>query len=266
MQTWSFIGDAVTCNASIIHLDYYHDLNINSSNSSEVQLIQISNNSLTFIPSDSNKKFSNLIAIYLGSCSISYLDSFDLYFYENLQWLSLSNNLIEHIPEGFFSHTPHIKAIYFYGNRLKSVGESLLQPLKQLKFANFIDNSCINQFASTAAQIQGLINDLEENCKNETETTTSAASPTTTSTEASELEPTCGEGSIKDRICFLEIQNEFLLRKNENLRGQLDDINRKLDAISEGLFGFTQVQQAILMSLSLNDVNYENFPEILTEK
>lgn len=248
-EIWTLLGEAMTCKATLTFLysqNFTYDGNL-SGDASEVQMIKISNKSLSYIPKDMRTVFSNISAIHLGSCGINYLNNNDLENYKIIQWLSLSQNQIEYVPENFFKPTPDIKAVYFYGNRIKSVGFNSLQPLKYLKLANFRDNICISQFASTSEQIEKLMYDLNENCIN------------STIIPPNDLQ--CGEGSISDRICNLESKNEILVQQNDDLKSELSEVHRKLDEIREGLFGFSKIHQAILGRLSLHEKEEKNYPE-----
>lgn len=270
-SNWVNLGDTYTCfgvltNYNNTALDLVTGTHQPGNGYLDVEMVYIANDTqLTFIP-DVTYYFENIKALYLSSCNIRDLKGNELDNYQNLTWISLSRNKIEYIPSDFFRGTPYMATIFMYENRIKYVGIGLLSSLSYLTSANFNDNACISRAASTPNDLQWLMYYLTLNCSDDVRTTnnyppetSTTLQPTTTrETTTQSPEPqTCSKGSINEKICFLEKQNEILLKKNHELNWKLDDVSRKLDDISENLFGFTQVQQSILMSLPLG--GSENF-------
>jgi hypothetical protein len=226
-------------------------------NDSSVEMVYITNNTdLDYIPSFGSK-FRNLTGLGITLCNLKNLYEHDLISYPNLRWISLRGNKIENIPGNFFTYTPSMETIFFYDNKIKSVGRNLLSSLNNLTYASFMDNVCTSRVASTPNDLQWLIFYLSVDCPEEETQTSPTETPTTESPVNSTTSnpPTC-KGSISERICNLETQNQILLGRNQDLSSMLDDVNRKLDMISENLFGFTQIQQAILMSLPVDNIKY----------
>lgn len=246
VQEWSYLDEAAaTCDGKVNQDNNTSITSVpesNKFNNLKVQMFKVTNDSLlTFIPQKISTFYPNFLAIYLGSCKISKLNSNDLSDYKNLQWLSLSHNQIEHIPKNFFASTPDIRAIYFYGNKIKSLAANLFNPLVNLSFANFMSNECINQHSNPNAIIE-FVGNLSEQCEDLSDTVDK---------EQPVEEPSCGEGSVKDRICYLEIQIEVLSRKNDAINSKLDKIITKLNDMDAGIFGINAVQ------LLLNSVQSE---------
>lgn len=267
ITNWSNLGDAYTCEgilSNISDIYYYSHSGIHQSgkSDSDVQMLYIINNTnLDYIPKYGDH-FKNLTALYISSCGIKNIYVTDLISYPNLRWISLSKNLIEIVPGNFFVYTPNVETIFLYENKIKEVGRGLLNSLDNLIFANFKDNVCIDRLALTPNDLQLLTYQLLADCSNNDQTNTTQTPTTTTEAprNSTTQQPnyTCGKGSISERICYLETQNEILLRRNDELSWKLDDVNRKLDMISENLFGFTRIQQAILMSLPMNGFKFGN--------
>jgi uncharacterized small protein (DUF1192 family) len=99
---------------------------------------------LTKFPRGFGNIFPNLRFIEVNRCSITTLKREDLVDVGNLQGLWLSENQITALQNDLFETVQGLQYISFYKNHLKYIGSNLLTPLKNLKQANFKDNTCIN--------------------------------------------------------------------------------------------------------------------------
>lgn len=237
--TWNTIGSSYTCvtipsdiesNRSLTSVTGNH---LSGYSNVDVRAIYITEcRNLTFIPQRMGNFFPNVAGLVIDFCGISTLNGNDLNGHNNLQWISLINNDIEHIPGDFFSQNSNMSFAHFNQNMISSVGENLLISLESFQLAHFWENVCINDGANQAAFIPNLIMNLRNNCAVPEDTTTPIPSTTTTlsTTTSSTSEPTC---DINETICDLQMQNENLLHQNAEMKEKLDYLSKKLDSITE---------------------------------
>lgn len=76
----------------------------------------------------------NLQFFKITNSKFSRIISWDIKAFHALVELDLSFNDIEELPENLFQHTPYIRQISFWRNKIKVIGEKILDPLRDLKF------------------------------------------------------------------------------------------------------------------------------------
>lgn len=130
----------------------------------DVKLFMIENQNISMIPRNLNLIFPNLEGIIIESCNLKSLSSYDLKNYPKLKFVYIGNNQIYNLPGDLFENNLHIEWLTFRNNYTKTIGTNLLKNLKNLEFASFIRNTCINRKAQSKLEIQQLINDIERNC------------------------------------------------------------------------------------------------------
>lgn len=178
-------------------------------NHSDVESINFSDcTGSTFIPRDMLNFFANLIGIRLINCGILILSGNELNEYQNLQLFAVESTRLERIPGNFFASTPQITVIGFAENNLKHVGSKLLQSLNNLAWISFFDNDCINQTATSSAEIPSLITNLTANCIDIFEETTVTSTTITTSEVTPEMTTeeettTMGSEDVKENFIML---------------------------------------------------------------
>lgn len=234
--TWNLIGTRYSCitspsdinnNQSLTGVTGNHQQGNSNANVTVVFIYECT--TLPFIPRGIDSFFPNIVGLSMDFCNISSINGFELYGYDHLQWISISNNRIEHIPGNFFSQNPNMQFAHFNNNRISSVGVNLLTTLESFQLAQFWQNVCIDQGADNASSMPNLISNLRVNCAVPEDTTTL---PTTTlsTTTSSTPEPTC---DINETICELKIQNENLAQQNAEIREKLVYLSKKMDMTME---------------------------------
>jgi hypothetical protein len=198
---------------------------MNGKSNDDVGLFFIYNDTtLTFFPKDMEYFFPNLIGLYFNGCNIFTVNGDELNHFGNLSWFSLTfQPNLERIPGNLFAKTPLIYTIYMYSNRIKHVGENLLDSLEHLRYAHFGNNFCVQKVATTRADIPSLIEHLRTNCTDTTEEITSTPS-----------EPTCGD--VNEIVCRVE-QN--LMKLNSELieiSEQLTKDNEEMGLIFDKIY------------------------------
>lgn len=82
----------------------------------------------------------------------------------NLAVLIVNDNAIAQLDGDLFQQSPRLAFIDFQGNLIENVGANLLSNLNELTFVSFINNPCINEFATTPYQIESLRVQLLTQC------------------------------------------------------------------------------------------------------
>lgn len=90
------------------------------------------------------KSFPNLITLKLHNAKLDNICSFYLKGFDKLGYLFLDYNHIEELPSDLFKHTPNLQQISFASNKIKFIGEGILEPLKNLKSFDLRYNPSIN--------------------------------------------------------------------------------------------------------------------------
>jgi hypothetical protein len=180
IQNWITIGHMYTCNivgvdfcgnethvthAKGTHLPNYSNKNVSGvATGVETPLSDCSKFHLDIIPKGFAKVFKNLTGLRLDDCGIREIVAEDLVEYPDLTRFDISRSQIKEVPAGFFDVTPNMRSISFDYNRIKSVGAGLLDKLAQLEYADFTENSCIDEKAETKEAVEELKQELTAQC------------------------------------------------------------------------------------------------------
>lgn len=105
----------------------------------------------------------SMLSLAMLNCTLIRLYSDDLVGYGNLQALSLRQNYIEEIPQGFYEHVPNLVNTNMLENHIARVAPNILAPLHRLTSANFVSNRCVD-FAADISTLSILQNILNTNC------------------------------------------------------------------------------------------------------
>lgn len=237
-DSWSPIGNVYICRATPLdvsvnqtHVLGYYGTHAAGYLSTDVKAIWFRANcdQLTRVPRGLLDFFPNIVELSIHYCGINSLSGNELTEYPNLQSWTLHGTEVEKIPGNFFKSTPEMAFIGFQNNKIKFVGENLLNNLKNLQKANFQENLCINKFANNKSEMEELIEELGKWCKDiELEIT-----------EKPEIEMTQNFSEITQN--FLEstefnFNEENLKIENKILKTNLEKLGEKFDDIKE-IFG-----------------------------
>lgn len=98
-----------------------------------------------FIPSGIGDAFPSLSILYIQYCKLTRLARKGFKRMNNLNTISLTNNLIEHIDEDTFYEVPKLYSLRINGNKLKSIPYNMLVHSNRLQFFTF-DGNLIEEF------------------------------------------------------------------------------------------------------------------------
>lgn len=118
-------------------------------NKNQVRAVVISNSNTWCMPSNLADHFQFLVAINLSGCDLREISERDMQPFTMLIELFLSNNRIEILPADLFRNNVCLKILSFRHNRIRLISEQTLEPLKNLMFADFRDNTNINMVYSS---------------------------------------------------------------------------------------------------------------------
>jgi hypothetical protein len=266
MGVYAGIGDIYRCWTTNITESSNHTVtNVTGTHATgktneDVQMVSIDgNNQLSFVPRGFTNFFPNLNGIYLRYTTFDTLNGDELdEFGEKLTWFALEGSNLTTISSELFDFTPNIAHMFFYGNKLESVGRDLFTAVNvaQLQILHFTSNPCINRNAYNQTDIVALISELQVSCPYDDEVLR-----TTTRTTAI---PTCFDGKIEDFVCEINenigVVQSDLTSTRDDLQGQLDDTNEKLE--DEQVFVRDQLATKDQMIVELK-TNFDAMKDVL---
>jgi Leucine rich repeat len=88
--------------------------------------------------------FPNLIYIQIRRCGLTMLSAEDFIDVSHLRGLWVPENHIVALKKDVFTNVQGLQYLCFYRNKLKYIHKDVLAPLKNLRAANFGENTCID--------------------------------------------------------------------------------------------------------------------------
>lgn len=131
---------------------------------SNVEMLLIDDQKMKLLPSNLNISFPNLKGLIIDSSTLISITREDLKQFPNLKFVMIGNNNIELLNDNLFEDNEAIEWLAFINNFTKRIGSDILNPLKNLKFANFQRNTCVNFKANEASEIDRLKILIRQNC------------------------------------------------------------------------------------------------------
>lgn len=182
---------------------HYHDQNI--------VIIRMDSQTVHYMPKGIDKFFLGILGISIYNSELKIIEKKNLKPFEQLKYLHIPKNGLETLSSDLFQYNLQLRVFIVHDNKLKSIGGNIFMNLEALEYANFGNNICINQLASTQSEIPGIIDTIKENC------------------------PTLED--LKDKYCgedFNEMATEI-----QNLKAKLKSSDGNLDAATTNLFMMT---------------------------
>lgn len=109
-----------------------------------VEMLLIDEQQMKFVPENLSLHFPNLKGLIIDSSELSSLSKEDLQQFPQLKFLMVGNNNIEVLENDLFEGNGQIEWLAFINNFTKHIGSEILNPLEDLKVANFQRNTCVN--------------------------------------------------------------------------------------------------------------------------
>lgn len=218
-QDYPYLGALYTCYVSgVIDRNSANLIEIRGEHKTgksdiDVQGLHV-NLAIQLFPKNFERVFPNLVG-FKWWAHVPSLTSEDLKPFTKLISLDLGYNRFVTLESDLFKYSPKLKFINFENNKLEHIGQNLLTELKELTFANFHTNPCINASASTHEEIEILNDLLPIQCPplNESPATTES-----TTTESTQCSPRCSLNDEADKLTSQvnEQQEEILSLKKMN--------------------------------------------------
>lgn len=153
-----------TCSGSNIAFDD-HSIEIKSmighhqnehNNNSDVKAIFVRNQLFHYFPLNFVNFFHDLEVIQIIRSKLKQLNRDDIKHYKNLKILWLPHNQIERLSAEIFADLLKLERLSFYGNNLKIIASDVLNNLRFLRIANFVNNQCITFEAQSSGTLKFL--------------------------------------------------------------------------------------------------------------
>jgi len=109
----------------------------------DVRGVSLVNCKLSSFPRELSKVFPNLDHLAING-GLREITKEDLACFKNLKFLDLQGCNITALPDNLFEDSPDIELVYFSFNKIISIGENILKPLRSLKYIDFRGNLNIN--------------------------------------------------------------------------------------------------------------------------
>lgn len=185
--SWSFIGDQYTCYQPYVISDgnLTHVLNItgphlSGKSNADVRAFYPYTDLKQFkrIPKGVEKFFPDLLAFVWPYGNLSTIAADDLKPFQNLQAFHAYGSGLVSLEGDLFKYTPKLEYISLDNNLLEHVGFGLLDNLRNLSQAYFRNNPCIDMAVVSPAGIQQIKFMLQNNCPPQAATVTTSSSST----------------------------------------------------------------------------------------
>lgn len=219
---WAVIGTRYSCSANVLDSEDTTIINeidgphLEGRSDADVEVIRVSNDRLiNRIPSGFGNFFPNLLLVDWFRGNLTTIAADHLEQFPNLIMLNLEHNSLVSLDGDLFKPLKKLQWIAISNNLLQHAGHGLLDDLDDLVTAHFEVNPCINFFAGTPERMQELRTQLTIQCPPLDETTTEV-----TTTEIEECSVGC-----QTQINSLE---NVIAEEAQNLRNeavQLREVN-----------------------------------------
>lgn len=217
-MAWAVIGTRYSCHAFIIdlgNLTTVYDIegtHLEGRSDADVEVIRVSNfQVINHIPFGFDHFFPNLILVDWFSGNLTTVSADQLEQFPNMIMLNLEHNSLVSLDGDLFKHSRKLQWIALSDNLLQHAGHGLLDDLDDLETAHFESNPCINFYAGTPERIQELRTQLAIRCPPLDETTTEV-----TTTEIEECSVGCK--------MHIEALENVVFEESRDLRNEIEQL------------------------------------------
>jgi BTB/POZ domain/Leucine rich repeat len=258
---------------------YYHEIvDQNISSESTFESCECTGELISFVrciffgfPSaKSIKNHGNKIEdLIITDSKLSRVSAYDLRGFNFLKCLYIRDCEIDELPADLFKNTPRLELINFHNNKIKFIGENLLNPLRSLKFFDLRGNTNIDYIYNSYSNI-GSLEELTAKV-NVLDKKYSEASRQ----EIVALKARCDE--LQNRVITGEDAREAIEKELNNQKRQIEDfgnfvvmlngkkfkINKKILTKHSKTIAQMIDEKPDAESLELRDISEETFKHIL---
>jgi regulator of replication initiation timing len=192
-----------------------------NSDASNVASIRFSNCNLAKFPDaeiflDVAKELTYL---ELLECKLTKVTREDLRGLGNLKTLHMGRNEIGQLPKGLFDFTPNLEFVSFHTNNIKDIDADILEPLKNLKYFNLLNNTSINVKYDINNEGNVTMAELKEAIKK--------CDPT----EKFKVEMKMKIEAVTKEMSELKKENAAVNKENQSLKGRFDELEMNYDEL-----------------------------------
>lgn len=174
MDDWTALGSIYSCqvrntlaitsqeNAMVTSISGSH---MRGKSNDDVLGFWITAESLHFFPQGLEKKFKNLQAISVYTSHLKQITQADLQVFPNLAYFESYANDIKELDQGLFDYNPNMKYISFASNGIAKVYPYTFDHLDDLIYLHLQSNICINTQGSSKAEVQKVIQQVNQLCQ-----------------------------------------------------------------------------------------------------
>ena len=134
----------------------------------EVKGLDLKSTIVHYFPCDVNKHFPNLTHLRIYDCGLKSLTRRDLQGLDQLEYLSLANNLLTSLPNDLFVGMKNLRRIFFNNNKIEIMSSKLLEPIKEndLEFIDFKENTKISDYyhKNVHNTLEALMESIDKKC------------------------------------------------------------------------------------------------------
>lgn len=131
---------------------------------SNVDGLYVGGGTYHYLPSNIPEFFPNLKAFWIYNTGLKEIKPRHISSYSGLREFSIENCLIEVVEKEMFAGNPALEFVSFANNKIKSVGESVLNPLNKNIPINFSSNLCVSKTSGNQGQFNELQRILSDKC------------------------------------------------------------------------------------------------------
>jgi hypothetical protein len=178
-NSYSLIGEVYTCH--VMSIDFSDETELASytgshhqeKSNNDVKMLSIGfyggkvdqpPSALPLIPKETSKTFPNLIGVNFKDFNILPLTGDELKDFPDFEWILIMDTNLERIPGNLFAENRYVKLMNFENNKIKRVGDGLLDKLYTPKVIKFLNNVCIHKRWSTPDLISDIKEVLKDQC------------------------------------------------------------------------------------------------------
>jgi len=111
---------------------------------SDVEAVVILDSKIYKIPKNFEQLFKNVKVLCIKQCNLEKIERKDLQNFSCLREVWMPNNKLKLLPDNLFIDHPKVEKLSFSNNQISVIGEKILEPLEDLRYANFNKNLTID--------------------------------------------------------------------------------------------------------------------------
>ncbi|KAL7015699.1 hypothetical protein ACKWTF_016609 [Chironomus riparius] len=133
-------------------------------NENDVSGLSIRDKVMKYIPANLSEKFKNLVAIRIRNVKLKEVTQKDFISFHELRFLNLDANDLEVLDDNLFEFNPLLEVIWFEGNNIKVVGQSIFENMKNLRDIDLSRIVCISMRVKNQSEMATFVDQINLLC------------------------------------------------------------------------------------------------------